>query len=317
MSHFHPVNAELFFSKQDADDRRLGEIAKADAQASPAAAWVIAGYPDDEGIRLNGGRPGAAQGPSSIRRWLYKMTPDPRRATPVLVDRGDLKPSLTTLAGRHEIARAEASRTLRAGAKWLGLGGGHDYGFPDGAGFLDAVGADARPLLINFDAHLDVRPLKHGFHSGTPFRRLLEEFKNVEFVEIGIQSQCNSRSHLEWLREHNAQVLFLDDLTCDGKAAGPKICETLLAKLERPRPVFLSIDMDVFSQAFAPGCSQSWPFGLHPEDVMLAIDFVCARADVRAAGFYEVAPPLDQDDRTVRLAAQLAHRLIHNRGPRG
>jgi len=37
----------------------------------------IFGYPDDEGIFLNGGKLGAAHGPASIRNALYKMTPTP------------------------------------------------------------------------------------------------------------------------------------------------------------------------------------------------------------------------------------------------
>ena len=38
-------------------------------------AFCILGYPDDEGIKLNGGRTGAALAPTAIRQFLYKMTP--------------------------------------------------------------------------------------------------------------------------------------------------------------------------------------------------------------------------------------------------
>jgi formiminoglutamase len=316
MSRFRPIDKELLFSRDDAEDPRLGESVILDESLSPDSGWVVAGYPDDEGIRLNGGRPGAAYAPPAIRRWLYKMTPSLRMPEKItLVDRGDLDPTLTTLEDRHAHARAEAARTMKAGANWIGLGGGHDYGFPDAAAFIDAVGLPSNPLVLNFDAHLDVRSSRNGFHSGTPFRRFLEEFPQTDFVEIGIQSQCNSKFHLAWLEDHpNADVLFLDDLTAGGGPAGPRICEALLPRLERPRPIFISVDLDAVSSAFAPGCSQSWPYGLTPNDLMLALDFICARGRVRGAGFYEVSPPLDHDDRTSRLAAQLIHKIVFHRG---
>src|SRR6516162_11827277 len=36
---------------------------------------VILGFPQDEGVRRNHGRPGAAQAPDEIRSRLYRLTP--------------------------------------------------------------------------------------------------------------------------------------------------------------------------------------------------------------------------------------------------
>src|SRR4051794_6386607 len=36
---------------------------------------VLLGFPCDEGVRRNHGRPGAAQAPSHIRQFLYRLTP--------------------------------------------------------------------------------------------------------------------------------------------------------------------------------------------------------------------------------------------------
>ncbi len=317
MSDFKAIALDLLGTKKDPEDIRLGEIVRSDSSLIPEGGWVVAGYPDDEGINLNGGRPGAALAPSAIRKYLYRCTPAVGRADSVaIVDRGDLSVETLTLGDRHAKARKESARCMSEGARWLGLGGGHDYGFPDTAGFLDSLDPRAKPLVINFDAHLDVRPTSKGFHSGTPFRRLLEEFKDTEIVAIGIQSQCNSRAHLNWLQQQGAEILFLDDLWLTGQNPGVVICERLLPRLERLRPVFISVDLDVFSSAFAPGCSQSWPYGLSPEAVMMAIDFICSRARVMGLGLYEVSPPLDIDDRTSRLAAQIAHRVLFHTGPR-
>jgi formiminoglutamase len=315
------ADSKLFFSKKDASDPRLGDLVQAfDGTVGDA---VIAGYPDEEGIQINGGRTGAALAPSVIRKHFYKMTPPLFGSGDLkLFDYGDLTIVSDTasretstrnsgLPGRHESVRAAVREVLLKKGRWVGLGGGHDYGFSDGAGFMD-VFAGQKPLVINFDAHLDVRPTASGFSSGTPFRRLLEEFKEFEFWEIGIQSQCNSRAHLDWVAGRGARVIGLDEI----RTSGIKLVEHVVRKmgdsLLRPRPAYLSIDIDGFSSAYAPGCSQSFATGFEPAEFFELFDLLCRRLDVRVLGIYEVSPPLDQDDRTSKLAALILHRFLQS-----
>ncbi len=316
---FQPSSPDLFFKSTKANDPRLGELARPVStleKAATAASFVIAGYPDDEGIRINGGRPGAALAPDAIRKYLYKMTsPAWKSSRPTVWDVGNLKPD-TPIERRHTVGREHAHEALSLGHRWVGLGGGHDYGFSDGAGFLDALTSEKKgkykPLLINFDAHLDVRDTFQGLSSGTPFFRLLNDFpeNSFEFVEIGLQSQCNSQSHYDWARSKNAKLITLDDILLHGLV--PVVLESLTESLVQPRPTFLSVDIDAFSSAYAPGCSQSWATGLEPNPFFVLFDILLKRLDVRALGIYEVSPPLDSDDRTAKLAAQIVHRFIHS-----
>src|SRR6266508_6272249 len=63
----------LFYSRHDANDVRLGELVR-HAPEDYAAAWVvILGCPQDEGVRRNGGQPGAKEAPREIRRCLYRL----------------------------------------------------------------------------------------------------------------------------------------------------------------------------------------------------------------------------------------------------
>ena len=330
---FDAVDSRLFFSRGDTEDPRLGDMARAlpppsskdgfAATLEEAVALgdkgtrhvVLAGYPDDEGIRINGGRPGAAHAPSEVRRSLYKMTPPLFARRPgklALWDAGDLRTASGELSIRHESIRTLASVALNAGAQWVGIGGGHDYGYADAAAFGDwckASGA-GRPLVINFDAHLDVRPTTRGLSSGTPFFRMFEKLGEVDFAEIGIQAHCNSRSHLEWVRARGARVLTQEELEASGEPMVTAVTRVLGDWLLRPRPVFLSIDIDGFSSAVAPGCSQSWATGFMPEAFFPCLDMLSARLDVKSLGIYEVSPPLDHDMRTAKLAAQIIHRVI-------
>jgi formiminoglutamase len=78
------------------------------------------------------------------------------------------------------------------------------------------------------------------------------------------------------------------------------------------RPVFLSIDIDAFSSAFAPGASASYPVGLDPAEFIGLLPWMSKTWDIKGLGIYEVSPPLDQDNRTSKLAAILIHNFLNS-----
>ena len=287
--------SSIFTSKNDPQDIRLGDLC---GGSTPGALEVsIFGAPDDEGIRMNGGRGGAQQAPSEIRRAFFKMTPSRNWKHPLQIqDLGDT-PSGLTLEHRHRHHEQTARKLIDADKKWIALGGGHDYGYPHAAAFLQKW---PRGVAINFDAHLDCRPTDKGHHSGTPFRRLLENFTGFRFYELGLQEICNSPHHLIWAEQKRANLHFL----------GEDLLQIVRQEFQKPEPCFLSIDMDVFSSAYAPGCSQSWPYGMRPEAFFEILEFLFQSLDVKGVGIYEVSPPLDVDHRTSKLAAQIMHRCF-------
>lgn len=312
MAWLHPIDKHLLFTRNDKEDPRLGEcvqiLPKDDLQKINEYACDVAviGFPDDEGIALNGGRPGAQAAPREIRLYLYKMTPHLESTRlPKILDIGDLVDKEKPLEERHAQAR-ETTRTLaQAGKRWISLGGGHDYGYCDGAGFLDVYKDNA--VLINFDAHMDVRPTDKGFNSGTPFHRVLSEFAgHVDFAEVGIQNQCNSQAHITWARNKGAAVFTLDQINAEGLLP---VLKNFMKGKEKKK-VFLSIDIDAFTSSEAPGCSQSWTTGLFTKEFLEAFLWLNREFDVRGIGLYEVSPPLDQDNRTSKLAALIAHNFI-------
>jgi formiminoglutamase len=321
----NPIKKDLLFSRQDPADPRLGDFVKIGSLAELEGLTklnrvAIAGYPDDAGIKLNGGRVGASLGPSRIRSFLYRMTPpafleanDANHGTENdIFDLGDLNSEIvTSLADRHAFARSSALKVLESGSKLITLGGGHDYGFPDAAAFCEhALNHGQRPLVINYDAHLDVRPIDRGLTSGTPFFRLLEEFPEIDFIELGLQSQCNSRQHLKWAQDRGALCSFEEARLAEGLSLAETLQRFLGETALRRRPAFLSIDIDGFSSSVAPGASQSWPTGFQTADFFDSLSWCLSRLYVQSIGIYEVSPPLDVDDRTSRLAALIAHRFM-------
>jgi formiminoglutamase len=313
----NPTPSTLFFSKNDSQDPRLGELSKAKTfsdLASSSEEFVIVGYPDDEGIRINGGRPGAALAPDQIRSSFYKMTPSVfSQKTTGVSDLGNLEIEGVELAERHQRARTIAREVLRNRNKLLSLGGGHDFGYSDGAAFIEATrelqsSSKNKPIIFNFDAHLDVRSTEKGPTSGTPFFRLLTEFPGeFDLVEVGIQPQCNSRNHLRWAEEQGAQIISLEEIQHKG------LLNSIKPWLsgEPLRPCFLSVDIDGFPSSEAPGCSQSWTTGIKTLEFLEVLHKLPQHFDVLGMGIYEVSPPLDSDHRTSKLAALLLHHFIH------
>jgi len=313
-SEFQKATESIFFKSQKTGDSRFGEIVQPlDALAKTTDSVILAGYPDDEGVALNSGRPGAKEAPDEIRKFFYKTTPSPTFDSKTSIYDFGNKVKGETLAGDHEKIKSTVTEALEQGNTWIGLGGGHDFGYPDGAGFLQACQhSKLKPLVLNFDAHLDVRPMDKGPSSGTPFYRLLTDASLPPFdlVEIGVQQQCNSAEHLKWCQDKGVHVIPFEDIMMSGQHQSAYLMERLSSELLRRRPTFVSIDIDGFASAYAMGCSQSWPTGFVPNQIFPFLNSVFSLLDVKVLGIYEVSPPLDLDSRTVKLAAQILHQFL-------
>ncbi len=307
ISDFTPLVTDGYVSSKAPSDQRLGDQLQSLADSD----FALLGYPDDQGIHLNGGRVGAAFGPDRARKYLYKMTRNPFSQKKIhLHDVGNLKIS-DDIGNNHEKGKEAVNELLTQNKKVISIGGGHDYAYPDGAAFLEQhANSQLKPIIINIDAHLDVRPLDKGLTSGTPFYRLLQEFDHFDFFEIGIQSQCNSKSHVDWLINKGGHILSYDELMTSGDTFEQACNQFLGSALLKKRPCFLSVDIDAFSSSFAMGCSQAWPTGLHPEPFLRWFEVIRSRLNITNLGVYELSPPLDLDDRTSKLVAQIIYRYL-------
>ncbi len=297
------------YKNKNIDDPRMGNLL---VKTINEAEYVIQGYPDDEGIDNNGGRVGASLGPNGIRQIFYKTTPHQILETPKIFDAGNLILD-DNLKNRHEIAKAGALSVLSKGKVLIGLGGGHDYAYADGASFLeDSKDEKVKPLIINFDTHLDLRPLKDEINSGTPFYRLLTDYPDqFDFIEVGLQQVCNSKEHFEWGKSKGMKAIWLEDFKLSGDTLSTYFVKQFEDIFIKKPPTYLSIDIDAFSAVFAPGASQSWPTGLTPDEFYPLFLLLIERLPVKLLGIYEVSPPLDENFKTQRLAAQIIHRFIY------
>ncbi|MEC9284218.1 MAG: formimidoylglutamase [Bdellovibrionota bacterium] len=306
---FKKINkASVFQSRDSVSDPRFGDLINQNKDSE----YIIYGYGDDRGVKNNGGRLGAALGPEAIRKILYKMTFSPLLDDiPSITDLGDLNLSKNISEDHNKAIQYLLSKYDDPQKKMISFGGGHDYAYPDGKFFLKRKKNESiKPIIINFDAHLDCRPPERDINSGTPFYRLLTEHPNdFIFIEIGLQKQCNSRTHYQWAKNKGLKSLWLEDIL-EAENAFDLMKRFLSEELKKTHPCFLSIDLDVFSSSIAPGCSQSWPSGLDFESFWKLYLLILQKWNVMQLGIYECAPNLDIDQRTSRLAARLTHCYI-------
>jgi formiminoglutamase len=305
----NPPLPQFRFQAKDVQDIRLSELIEThieNLESVPTQSSFLISYPDDEGIKNNGGRIGAAWAGDAIRKYLYKMTwPSlikPKSA--LLYDLGSLNTNLD-FDKRHSNAKSIMTELLK-NHRVYSVGGGHDYAYPDGASFLANYGDEqAPPLIINFDAHLDVRPLDWGANSGTPFYQLLKEFPaQFRFVELGLQKQCNSAFYWQWAKKQGTEAFTVEEMR---KMGGLTLVKSLLQGSSKTQKCFISVDIDVFAQYLAMGSSQSWANGLMYHEIVEIIDWLLENKDVRLFSVYEVSPPLDIDNITTKLAAGILH----------
>ncbi|MFA5834429.1 MAG: formimidoylglutamase [Bacteroidota bacterium] len=300
-------NEKLFFSRNDSSDPRMGDIVlRGEKKFTNDIAIGIVGVPTDEGVKRNGGRIGAKDGPDAIRTEFYKRTPFVigKEKSPSVVpvfDFGDVKCG-KTLEETHENLTEVVQTLVSAGIVPIVLGGGHDIAFPNFLGFSTGkknVG------VINIDTHLDYRKPIPKRNSSTSFRQMLDHQSSalnaMNLVEVGIQSFANATDHYSELIERGATVFSLRDVRADG------ITKTLELAYELATSsvdsLYISFDLDVVNGTDSPGVSAPLPTGFTAEEFLTAALFAGKRRKTKLIDIVEMNPKYDQDGRTAKLAA--------------
>ncbi len=246
---------------------------------------ALIGLPDDTGIVLNNGRPGAKEGPLAFRRALKSMgVANPHRWDwPGIFDAGDVGVIAGDLHATHDRVTQAVQAVLDLGLFPIAIGGGHDLTFP----FVRAVANKFGPMKgIYFDPHLDVRE-EDG--SGMPFRKLLETNAASSLRIHGFDPMSNSKEHVNWF-ESNGGIIDTDTTPKDIWPSGN---------------AFVSLDLDVIDAAYAPGVSAMNASGWTPEYTANWVYEAGLNPGVRCFDIMELSPPNDDQARTARIAARM------------
>jgi formiminoglutamase len=286
-------------------------------EQSPGNGLALLGLASDLGVQLNKGRAGAMEGPGALRRALANLAW--HHDVPVY-DAGDVRVESDLPGGQGEYAQ-RISDLLADGRFVIGLGGGHEIGWASYRGcrgWLDAHAADKILGILNFDAHFDLREPAPESSSGTPFYQVAQHCKSegyeFNYACLGIARPSNTPALFS--RAQDLGVEYLPDVDCKS-GEGAQFLRGYLEKLDY---LYVTVCLDVFPASRAPGVSAPAAFGVEPAWVLETLSLIgdyCRELGVQwlMADIAELAPPLDRDDCTARLAARLIDEIVAARRP--
>lgn len=263
---------------------------------------ALIGFASDEGIRRNDGRIGAALAPDEIRQALGKLA---CHQSLNLHDLGTIECKEHFLEEATEHFSHLIQNAHQQGYKTLVLGGGHEIALGH---YLGLHPVHSGLGIINFDAHFDLRmPQNQQLTSGTSFwqihQYLQEQHCPFQYCVLGIQPTANT--HSLYQAAHEMTVPYLEAHQIQHSSLG-KIQQWIKPFLDKVDKIYLTLCMDVFAQAYAPGVSAPQPLGLAPQEVLPFLRLIIESQKVVAIDIVETSPPLDSQQQTIKLAASLA-----------
>lgn len=305
------TNPELFYRRSDPNDVRLGEIVCYAEKDYQAANIVILGCPQDEGVKRNKGREGAALAPDAIREQFYKLTNFGINRK--IFDLGNTKIQ-TTLEETHSVQTEIVTQILRDGKRLIILGGGNDLSYPDGAAMAEVFGRE-NWIGLNVDAHFDVRA-DQPRNSGTAYRQLLEEklLRPDYFYEVGYQPHFASPVYFRYLQNLGVNLVSLEQLRAK-TTADSEVRDLIRQKFihhSSSLNIFFGFDLDVVRASDAPGTSAPSPVGLRSGEFLTLVRFAASLVNTKVVEFTEVNPNFDVDNRTTKLVAIAMHEFCHS-----
>jgi formiminoglutamase len=255
---------------------------------------------------------GASFAPDAIRRCLNSFsTYNIERGTDLaedkktIIDFGDITMHPTSIEESHQRiyeSVKEATNTNTAPFIII-LGGDHSITTSAVKAIKETKGTVG---IIQFDAHHDLRNTEDGGPTnGTPFRRLIEEghLKGEHLIQIGIRNYANAKVYHDYAIEQGVTVYTMKDVR---QQPITELINNALNQLQdKVDTIYLSVDMDVLDQAYAPGCPAIGPGGMHPDTLTQAIETALQHPKVHTMDIVEIDPTLDTRDMTSRVASLL------------
>ncbi|MET6989871.1 agmatinase [Sediminicola arcticus] len=203
-----------------------------------------------------------------------------------IMDKGDFE-----IAAYFDIE--EITKThLNEHSKILTLGGDHSITFP----IVKAL-HEKYPVLdiLHIDAHADLYDHYEGdpYSHACPFARIMENGFAVRLVQVGIRTLNTHQA--KQAKKFGVEIHPMNNLE--------------LSSIQKfKNPLYISLDIDGFDPAFAPGVSHHEPGGLSSRQVIDLIQNI--DAEVVGADIVEYNPNRDFQKMTAFLAAKMMKEIL-------
>lgn len=291
---------------------RLIDLSQRTLPGLPAeqAGVVILGFACDEGVSRNKGRVGAKEGPDAIRLACANLS-DHLPENYMLIDGGSIACEDDRLEAAQQELDTIIQKIVASGYFPLILGGGHEVAFPHFVGLFHGLPKDQVIGIVNIDAHFDLRIPTNRSTSGTPFYEIADLCQQhsypFHYLCIGIQSSSNTKALYQ--RAKDLEVGFIPIEKLEYSLHEDQAAQ-LTSFVNQCDEIYLTICLDVFDIAVAPGVSAPSINGLQPSLALEVIELIKSSGKLVSANIAELNPSLDPDSRTAKLAARLAYEII-------
>jgi formiminoglutamase len=272
----------------------------------------LLGFKCDEGIQRDLKRVGAFEGPVAIRQKLGKLPI--QNPNIYCFDVGNIVCTDYDLEATQISLASLITLLLKNKLCPLVLGGGHELAIGQYEGIVQAH-PNKRLGILNFDAHFDLHPLQPSYRgsSSTVFYQIaksaLANQGHFDYNCLGIQHAGNTRQAFDIAKQFNTKIILADDLH---QGLQEKCFDFIDRIIDENDLIYVSLSLDVFSPAFAPGVSTIQPLGLSPWQIIPLLRQVSASGKVVSYDIVEHVPRYDIDHRTAKLAATLIYEIIHH-----
>ncbi len=317
MNRYLETNTELWTGRKSGQQLYLHEkvqcinLERESLPSSSKKNFALLGYACDKGVQLNQGRIGAFKGPDAIRKALAKL-PNHLEGDISLIDVGTLEFFDGKLENIQVHLSEKVSQLLEQNTFPIIIGGGHDIAYGHYNGIRDFIAPEKTIGIINFDAHFDLRSNENGNNSGTPFYQIAQDCKanqtSFNYLCLGIRKDANNAQLFEtadglnvlYLEREHFSMHYLEHVQLH-----------LMQFIEEVDYIYMTIDLDGFSSAYAPGVSAPSPMGFSPDIVLESLKLIIDSGKLISMDLAEMNPDYDIDGQTAKLAASLVHYVMH------
>lgn len=259
------------------------------------SSWVIVGLPYDGTCSF---RPGTRFGPEVARlaSWgieTYSPYQDRNLEDINFYDAGDLDLPMGNRDRALGVIENAARETLSFGKHWFGFGGEHLVTYPAVKAYLEKYPDLA---VIHFDAHADLREdyLGEKLSHATVIRRISDHIGFDSIYQVGIRS--GPKDEFDLIRNNKTLLTDKSELQ-------------VVKEKFKNRPVFLTIDLDVFDPSIFSGTGTPEPGGLTYNEFM---GWIKALEGLNFVGvdIVELSPHYDISGVSNVLAAKVVREIL-------
>lgn len=251
---------------------------------------------------------GASTTPNALRELLsnvttYSMDHDVDLQELLARDLGDIQMHLTDLIQCHTNIEQGLTNIYKKMPSLFPIiaGGDHSITCPSIKAFKHKIGGHVG--IIQLDSHMDVRSLAHGGPTnGTPIRGLIESgtIDGQHIAQIGIHSFANSKPYREYALSHGITQFTARDVYLEGIES--LVNKAIQVASNGTDAIYVTVDMDVLDQAYAPGVPAMVPAGMTSWQLYEAVFLLGKHPMVQGFDIVCVDPLQDPRRATVRMA---------------